>query len=125
MVKIKHKNKYSAKLLFQFRVEKNKVSNKKRLCEEKIIMVNANNAIEAYNKISRSGKSLQHNYKNSIGENVYYELVGIIEILKIDESFDENEVWYEHKRMLLPKERKNKIIPNKRQLSAFVAERNK
>ena len=106
MDKIKLKNKYSAKLLFQFRVERNKISNKKRLCEEKIILVNASNAIEAYNNISRTGKALQHNYKNTLGENVFYELVGIMEILKIDESFDKNEVWYEFKRMLLPKERK-------------------
>lgn len=125
MVKIKIQNKYSAKLLFQFRVERNKISIKKRLCEEKIILVNASNANEAYNSISRTGKTLQHNYKNSFGEKVFYELVGIIEILKIDESFDKNEVWYELKRMLLPKERKNKIIPNKRQLSAFLSEKNK
>ena len=125
MVKIKVQNKYSAKLLFQFRVERNKISNKKRLCEEKIILVNASNATEAYINISRTGKALQHNYKNSFGENVFYELVGIIEILKIDESFDKNEVWYELKRMLLPKERKNKIIQNKRQLSAFLSEKNR
>lgn len=113
---------YAAKILFQFRVVIAGESSKRRICEEKIIILFAKNAQDALEKINEIGVQSEHNYINDDHKMVYYEFVGILDLMHLGIECDQNEVWYEIKEYLTPMERKAKIIPDIDQLSAFKNE---
>lgn len=102
---------FAAKLLFQFRVDVNGDSGKRRLCEERIINFLARSSREALRKAKRRGKEGEHSYKNSDGNTVSFEFVGIIDLMSLGLEAEADEVWYEIHERLLPEERRNKIIP--------------
>lgn len=105
-------NRYSIKLLFQFRIVKNKVSNKRRLCEERILRIDAANVEDAIDLARIIGENNQHKYKNKLGEVIHFEFIGILDIIKLHEKMESSEVWYEFKRLAFPMERKSKLLPN-------------
>ena len=111
--------KYAAKLLYQFRVVVNNKSNKMRICEEKIIRFDAENADEVYKKVNQRGKDDEYSYLNDDKNRVYYEFIGIQDLMHLGIECEYDEVWYEIKNYLKPNERKNKFIPNKNELSIF------
>lgn len=114
---------YAAKLLFQFRVSSREWQNKRRLCEEMIVVFQAGSASDALKLAKRRGRSSQHSYKNSDGNRVYFEFVGVLDLLELGVECDADEVWYEIKERLLPKERKAAIVPAERDLCAIRNER--
>lgn len=118
MTKTKRKR-FAAKLLFQFRVMIGGESGKMRLCEERIINCFANNAREALRIAKSEGKKGQHNFKNSDGNKVYFDFIGVMELINCDVVMDKNEVWYDIKTYRQPMERKNKLIPSEKELNAI------
>jgi hypothetical protein len=102
---------YAAKLLFQFRVDVNGGPGKRRLCEERIINFSARSPREALRSAKRRGKKGEHSYKNSDGNTVSFEFVGIMDLMSLGLEADEDEVWYEMGERVLPMERRGKIIP--------------
>jgi len=50
---------------------------------------------------------------------VYIELVGIMDMMHLGVETTKEEVWYEIKEYLTPKERKKKLIPKEKDLHAF------
>lgn len=114
---------YAAKLLFQFRVIAADWVNKRRLCEERIILLEAMSAGEALRFAKKKGREAQHSYKNSDGNRVRFEFVGILDLLQLGVECEEGEVWYEIKERLLPMERKVDIIPPEADLCAIRNER--
>ncbi len=103
---------FAAKLLFQFRVDVNGDPGKRRLCEERIINFSARSSRQALQKAKRRGKKGEHSYKNSDGNTVSFEFVGILDLMSLGIEAEADEVWYDIRERLLPKERRDKIIPD-------------
>jgi hypothetical protein len=114
---------YTAKLLFQFRVAVAGSDGKRRLCEERFIMFQAPSARRALQHARRRGREGQHAYKNSANNTVLFEFVGVMELLELGSECGEDEVWYEIKRLLTPRERRKVFIPPERTLHALRMER--
>lgn len=112
--------KYSAKLLFQY-CEKvnNKPTGKRRLCEERIITFNAKSAKHALSIAKKKGRAAQFDFKTIYKTKSYFEFIGVLELLCLDYKCEEGEVWYEHRVMLGPMERKSKLIPPENKLEAI------
>lgn len=115
-------NKYAAKLLFQFRVVVDGESNKRRTCEERIILLDAASGKDALRMAKLAGKNEEHSYKNDEGNPVYFEFVGVKDLLDLGPECRENEVWYEIKSYLNPMERKSKLLIPEKELSAIKNE---
>jgi hypothetical protein len=114
---------YAAKLLFQFRVIVNGDSGKRRLCEERIVVLEANPAKAALKKAKAKGKSGEHSYKNTDGNKVRFEFIGVMELLELDPACRDDEVWYDIVERVSPSERRDKLIPPEAQLNAIYNER--
>ena len=110
---------FSAKLLFQYRVEDSGKSNVIRLCEERIILITAKSGRGALARAKRRGKAAQHKYKNDSGAMVYFEFVGILDLLHLGVECEPDEVWYDITRRKRPKERASKILPPEASLNAI------
>ena len=107
---------YSAKLIFQYRVMVKGNPGKRRLCEDRIVLIDAGDAESAYEEAIIKGKKAEHDYLNSEENRVYFEFIGISDLLHLGAECESDEVWYDIRERLLPKENKKKIIPTKRQL---------
>ncbi|MCB1592891.1 MAG: DUF4288 domain-containing protein [Alphaproteobacteria bacterium] len=123
---------YAAKLLFQWRIETDGVSDKMRTCEEQIIIIEAETPFEAIKKVKKRAKGQEFRKKNSKYSKkhnciciVFYEFVGIQELLFLDNYMDEDEVWYDVKKYLTPRERKDSLIPKEQDLFAVIEFREK
>jgi hypothetical protein len=110
---------YAAKLLFQFRVMVDGSSGVRRICEERIITLSATHGQAALRDAKRRGRAAQHRYKNSDGNPVHFEFVGVLELLRLDPSSESDEVWYEITERVRPSERRAAIIPPESRLSAI------
>jgi hypothetical protein len=110
---------YAAKLLFQFRVTIDGESGKRRTCEERIVLFKAVSARKALADAKRRGTTERYHYKNSDGNPVRFEFVGVMELLCLDPECEEDEVWYDIVDRLLPSERRSVLIPPKSDLEAI------
>lgn len=110
---------FAAKLLFQYRVIMNKDSGVRRLCESQIISFSSTDATTALLEAKLRASKKQHHYKNSDGNQVRFEFIGVEELLCLDPACDSDEVWYEIVERVKPMERRAKLIPSKRQLNAI------
>lgn len=110
---------YSAKLLFQFRVVVDGSSGVRRTCEERIVTFSAKNGPAALREAKRRGRAAQHRYKNNDGNPVHFEFVGVLELLRLDPACEMDEVWYDIKELVRPMERRTSILPAESQLSAI------
>lgn len=119
MAKKQLKQKYAAKLLFQYRIIKKNGNDKKRLCEESIVQFEATAPKVAVRKAKSIGKTSQFKYKNAHGNLVRFEFVGIMELRAMGAELEKHQVWYEFKELLGPMERKKKILPDEADLAAI------
>jgi Domain of unknown function (DUF4288) len=103
---------YSAKLLFQYceKINKKAVS-KRRLCEERIITINAESAREALAIAKKRGIAAKFDFKTLHNTTTYFEFIGIKELLCLDYKCESDEVWYEHRYIHEPMERKTSLVP--------------
>ncbi|WP_026686030.1 DUF4288 domain-containing protein [Azovibrio restrictus] len=113
---------YAAKLLFQYRVVTKGASNKRRLCEERIVIVQAETARHALALAKDVGRKAQHSYKNGLGGKVNFQFVGVLDLLHLGVECEENEVWYDITERLMPMERRRKIVPPEHKLNAIAQE---
>ena len=102
---------FAAKLLFQYRVTPELGTDQQRLCEERIVRFIARSSKDALAIAKRKGRAAQHNYRNSEGNKVHFEFVGVMDLLHLGVECEEDEVWYDITRRLTPMERKEKLIP--------------
>jgi len=94
--------------------------NKKRTCEERVIVLTARTADEALRKAKVYGKAERHTYNNNYGNPVHFELVGILDLLHLGPECEDGEVWYDITERLKPMERRKKIIPPEHKLNAIA-----
>lgn len=111
-------HRYSAKILFQYRVGPAEESSF-RTCEERIITFHGRSSQEAYDIAVKKGMASQSSYVNDSGMDVHIEFIGVIDLMELGEECGAEDVWYEIKTMLRPKERRSKIIPRRESLSIF------
>jgi hypothetical protein len=98
-------------LLFQFRVITEGVSNKRRLCEKRLIVLTAPNGRAALRKANQRGRDSQHSYLNGEGGKVRFEFVGVLDLMHLGPECEPDEVWYELCRMHTPMERRDRLLP--------------
>jgi len=110
---------YSAMLLFQFRVDLGEDSGKRRICEERIVLIEARSAKSALAKAKRKGQRAKYDYENDEGNRVYFEFIGVMDLLCLGGECDADEVWYDIYERLSPMERRDVFIPPENELNAF------
>lgn len=110
---------FAAKLLFQFRVIVDGNSGVMRTCEERIIVLRAGTARKALAAAKRRGKAAQHSYENDTGDTVWFEFVGVQDLLHLGPECGQDEVWYDITQRKLPMERANAILPPESELNAI------
>ncbi len=115
-------NRYSATLLFQVRVDLGADTGKRRTCEERIVLIEARSASSALAKAKRKGRQAQHDYENHAGKTVYFEFVGVMDLLCLGLECDPDEVWYDIRERLSPMERRDVFIPPEAELNAMRTE---
>lgn len=114
---------YSAKLFFQFRVLVDGDSGKRRYCEERMILLKSASARSALTAAKRRGQKSQFTYHNSDGNQVYFEFIGVMDLMCLDPVCDDDEVWYDIVERIMPLERKATFIPPESELNAIRNER--
>jgi hypothetical protein len=115
---------YSAKLLFQFRADLGKGrSDTMRRCEERIIVLSARGAESALRKAKRYGKCEEFDAEAEAGNPIYFEFIGVTDLLELGTECEPNEVWYDLLTMKLPSERRDELIPKEVALNAIGWER--
>lgn len=113
---------YAAKLLFQIRFDRERKS-AYRMAEERILLLQAMNANEAYNSFAKMGKSENRTSINDDGQRYFFEFIGIVDMIHLDIECQDNEVWYSMKGLKNPMERKKELVPGKKHLAAFKYEK--
>jgi hypothetical protein len=114
---------YAAKLFFQYRVDLGSETGKRRLCEERIVLINATSAKSALSKAKRKGTNSEYQHNNDAGNRVYFEFIGVQELLSLDPECADDEVWYEIVERVSPLERREVFIPHENELSAIRLEK--
>lgn len=115
---------YSVKLLFQFRADLGEGrSDTMRRCEERIIVLSARSAESALRKAKHYGKSEEFDAKAEAGNPIYFEFIGVTDLLELGAECEPNEVWYDIVTLKLPSERRDRLIPKESDLNAIGWER--
>lgn len=110
---------YSAKLLFQFRVMIGADPGIMRTCEERIVVFHATGPRKALAEAKRRGRKAQYDYSNSDSNRVFFEFVGVMDLLELGPECDDDEVWYDIVVRKLPMERAAQLLPQESKLSAL------
>ena len=79
-------------------------------------------ARDALAEAKRRGRASQFRYRNSDGNPVHFEFVGVIDLLELGIECEKDEVWYDIVQRVRPMERKAKIIPPAKKLCALENE---
>ena len=106
-------------LLFKFRIMTNNNPGKRRICENRIINFQATNGLLALAEAKRRGIEAQYSYRNNEGNKVYFEFVGVKDLLCLSPECNPEEVWYDIVQLLRPMERKKTLIPKESELNAI------
>jgi hypothetical protein len=115
---------YAAKLLFQFRADLGKGrSDTMRRCEERMIVLSAKDAKTALRKAKHYGKSKEFDAEAEAGNPIYFEFLGVTDLLELGTECAPEEVWYDIVIRKLPSERRDKLIPKEGALNAIFWER--
>ena len=113
---------YAAMLLFQFRVVTAGASNKRRLCEKRLILLTAPDDKAALRAAKRRGREAQHNYLNGDGGRVRFEFVGVLDLLHLGVECEPDEVYYQLLRLHEPMERRGELLPPESRLQGIAEE---
>ena len=110
---------YSAALLFQYRVVADGVANRRRTCEKRIIHFRASDGRAALKHAKKRGRQAEHEWKNKDGSHVFFEFVGVRDVIGCDPACEPDEVWYQIVEMMTPMERRSILIPPESKLCAI------
>src|SRR5437016_3875488 len=109
---------YSALLLFQSRIvsAKTGVANRRRLCEKRLMVFEADSPSAALEKAKRRGRKAEYDYNNSDGDRAYVEFVGVMDLVHLGLECDEDEVWYDLTFLREPMEHRERWCPPESEL---------
>ena len=111
---------FSAKLLFQYRVEIEGDSGRFRTVEERIVTTHSPDARSALETFKHAAHEDESSYLNDEGNRVYIEFVGIVDMMELGLVCGESDVWYDIRTMLTPMERKAQLIPDESVMLARI-----
>jgi len=114
---------YAARLLFQFRVVVNGNPGVRRLCEDRIVVLRALGARSALAKARARGKAAEYRHRTPSGDPLFFEFVGVTDLLELGVECEPDEVWYDIVHKVRPMERRRQLIPAPERLTAIAAER--
>jgi len=95
------------------------VPGKRRLCEKRIIHFRALEDHSALRHAKRRGREAEHHYRNDEGNMVFFEFVGVRDLIGCDPACEPDEVWYQILEMMTPMERRKQLIPPESTLCAL------
>ncbi len=104
-------NRFAVKLLFQFRVMVKRDPGIRRLCEERIVVLEAEDVRAALAQARRRGRAAEFRYENSDGNPVHFEFVGVLDLIELGSECKPGEVWYDLVHKVNPMERRKKLLP--------------
>ena len=107
---------FAAKLMFQLRFKERSLDSRIRTCEERFINFTSRSSRSALAYAKRRGKASEFSYANADGQEIFFDFIGIMVLLKLGAECTEEEVWYEIKGRVLPMERRQKWIPTDQKL---------
>ncbi len=113
---------FAAKLLFEFYITVNGKAGVRRLCEERIVLIQAPTARDALREANRQGRAAQYRDANG-GNPLHFRFVGVIDLMKLGIECQDNEVWYDVVVRERPMERREKLVPPPGKLNAIREER--
>jgi len=112
-------NQYSCKLLFQWNpCRDGEEYRKRRVCEERIYTYMANTPEEALAKAKKSGNDGCFDHEVEDGH-VYFQFVGVLEIIGLIDNDKGSEVWYEIVERVVQDEKLDHLIPQEEELVLF------
>ena len=114
---------YAATLLFEFYIVVDGRPNVRRLCEERIVLIESPSARRALVEARRQAKLSQHSYRNSYNTLIKFRFIGVLDLLFLGAECEANEVWYQLKTLVRPMERRSRIVPKPNELNAIRNER--
>jgi len=114
---------FSATLLFQYRVVADGRDNRNRTCEKRMLLLRAADARSALRVAEQRGRAAEYEFQNQAGHPVYFEFVGLLDLLHLGAECDADEVWYDVVTLRQPMERREALIPKSSQLAAIAGER--
>jgi hypothetical protein len=120
MSRVANSSRYSALLLFQYRVEKAGKSNRRRLCERRLIVFEARGKRSALAHANWRGGEGEHSYQNAYGGTVHFEFVGVQDLLELGAECERDEVWYELIKMVRPMERRDRLVTTGKRLPVVM-----
>lgn len=112
---------YAAKILFQLRFDGDATGGF-RTVEERIVVIRSPSAEAAYQAAITRGRAGNAMFLNDAGDHVYIEFVGVIDLMHLGSEVEEDEVWYDIRRMKDPMARKAALVPKKSELPAIKME---
>ena len=114
---------FAALLLFQFRVVVGGRSVARRRCELRMINLGSRDAKSALAKATKHGRAEHFSYRNVNGDPVYFEFVGVLDMIALGSECGPDEVWYDIIQLHKPMERRKQLVPPARRLAAFSSTR--
>jgi hypothetical protein len=114
---------FTAVLLFQFRVESSGTSDQRRTCEKRMVLLSAPDARAALRAAKQSGRRAQYQYPNATGGLVHFEFIGVLDLLRLGPECEADEVWYVICDMVKPMERRGRLVPPDSELRAIAEEK--
>ncbi|AMV17842.1 DUF4288 domain-containing protein [Planctomyces sp. SH-PL14] len=116
-------DRFSATLLFQYRVAVDGRDNRNRTCEKRMLLLRAADAGSALRVAEQRGRAAEYEFQNEAGHSVYFEFVGLLDLLHLGAECEADEVWYDIVTLRQPMERRESLIPKSSQLAAIAGER--
>jgi hypothetical protein len=115
--------KLAAKLLFQFRVVVNGSSGTNRQCEIRYIVIdNVINIDDSIEQLFVYGKKKNYSYINTDRNKVYFEFIGVMDYILMEEECDDNEFWYDFCGKKLPMENRKTLTKTKNIIKKEIKE---
>ena len=74
-------------------------------------------------KARARGKAAEYHHPNSDGTPVFFEFVGVTDLLELGVECEPDEVWYDIVQKVKPMERRRELIPAPERLNAIAVER--
>lgn len=97
-------------LLFQWRVMVGGDPGSHRLCEQRIINFRSRDDASALVEAKKRGRSACFRYRNSDGNPVHFEFVGVLDLLDLGAECSPDEVWYDIVQLIKPMERRKELL---------------
>ena len=88
-------------------------------CEKRIIHFRAADGRAALRHAKKRGRQAEHRWKNKDGNPVFFEFVGVRDLIACDPACEPDEVWYQIVELVMPMERRNSLIPPESTLCAI------